>query len=109
MSATEVTSAGFDSVPNNSAATMFAFRCKGVNGAFKTVEVVRDSSDHHFNGLVVFVSTHFTTIHKSSKLKFFFSLFTFLRRTKHLLLFGIFETFFNELFGESLFVSRRNC
>jgi hypothetical protein len=53
-----------NAVTNNFAATMLASGCQGMNGAFKTIIVMRDAVDDYFQVLVVFVSADFTLIHK---------------------------------------------
>jgi hypothetical protein len=55
--------ASFHAVADYFTATVLAFRCQGMNGALKAVEVVRDSIDEDFDGLVVLVSTDFTVFH----------------------------------------------
>jgi hypothetical protein len=52
--------ARFHTVANYSAATVFAFGSKRVNGAFKTVKVTRYAIVNDFQRLVVLISTNFT-------------------------------------------------
>ena len=55
--------ASFDAMADNFASAMFAFGRQGVDGAFETVEVVRDSINDDFDGFVVFISASFTSVH----------------------------------------------
>src|SRR5690349_948671 len=43
---------------------MIAFRRQGMNGAFETIEIVRNTIDHNFESFIVFVSADFAFIHK---------------------------------------------
>jgi hypothetical protein len=64
VSATKITAAGFNAVTDDFAAAVFARRRQGVNGTFKTVEIVRDSVGHDFQWFVVLVSAYFA-LHKN--------------------------------------------
>ncbi len=50
----------FDSVANDAAAAMFAFRRQRVDRAFETIEVMRNPVDEELERFVVFVSADFT-------------------------------------------------
>ena len=62
--------ASFDTVTDNFATAVFAFRGQGVDGAFEAVEIMRCSRDNHLDRFVVFVSADFTTTHSSPGLAF---------------------------------------
>jgi hypothetical protein len=54
--------AGFHSMPNDAAAAMTAFRREGMNGAFETVEVMRDAILNNFERFVIFVAAHLAIV-----------------------------------------------
>ena len=60
----------FDTVTDDLASAMFAFRGQRVDGAFKAIEIMRCSRDKHLDRFVVFVSADFTTTHSFSLLRF---------------------------------------
>jgi hypothetical protein len=68
MRATIEIFAGFDSMADNLATTMFTFWGEAMDGAFKAVEEVRSAVAHYFQRFFVFVSADFTWIHKSENL-----------------------------------------
>jgi hypothetical protein len=63
MGATIKAATGFNAMPNYFATAMIAFRGKGMNGAFETVEVMGDSIGDDFEGLIVIVAANFTGMH----------------------------------------------
>jgi len=63
MRAAEKAAAGFDAVADDFAPAVIATGSQGMNRAFETVKVMRYAIDHNFNGLVILVSTGFTTVH----------------------------------------------
>src|SRR5437867_10694568 len=63
MGAAVKAAAGLDTVADDFAAAMFAFRGQRVNGAFEAIEIVGDARDDHFDWFIVFISTDFTAVH----------------------------------------------
>src|SRR6185436_13248252 len=59
MRATEERTARFDAVADDFAAAMTALRRQRMNGAFKTIEVVRNAVHHNFDRFVIFVAARF--------------------------------------------------
>ncbi|MDB6067426.1 MAG: hypothetical protein JWR26_3634 [Pedosphaera sp.] len=64
MGATEELTACLDPVANDLATAMLTVGCQGMDGAFKTIVIVRNSINHYFEVLIVFVSTNFASVHK---------------------------------------------
>lgn len=85
-----------------------------MNRAFETIEVMRDPVHHHFERLVIIVSTNFTSHNFpfSTQLppisRTTFPPQTFLSRLHLLIVLSICDTLFHQFFGEGLFVRRRN-
>ena len=65
MGATEIVSAGLDSMANNLASAMVAFRSKSVNSAFKAIKIVRYSCHYNFEWFIVIVPANFALCHSS--------------------------------------------
>jgi hypothetical protein len=63
MGATIKVATRFNAMPNYFATAMIAFRGKGMNGAFETVEVMRNSIGDDFEGLIVIVAANFAKVH----------------------------------------------
>ena len=63
MGATIKVATRFNPMPNYFATAMIAFRGKGMNGAFETVEVMRDSVRDDFEGFIVIVAANFASMH----------------------------------------------
>ena len=59
MRAAEERAACFEAVADDSASAVAALGRERVDGAFETVEVVRNAVDENFNRLVVFVAATF--------------------------------------------------
>src|SRR5437588_324887 len=57
------TAARLDTVADDFAAAMFAFRRQCVNSAFETIEIARDTGHHHFDWFVILVAANFASIH----------------------------------------------
>ena len=64
MSATVKASARLDAVAYDFAPAMLAFGRQSIYGALEAVKVVGDSIYNDFDGLVVFISANFTSVHK---------------------------------------------
>ena len=56
MRAAEILPARFKAVADDATAAMSALGGQLMNGAFKTVEVMRDAVDHNFERLVIFIA-----------------------------------------------------
>ena len=56
-----------DSVAEDFATAMVAFRGQRVNGAFKRVEVMGNAVGDNFDRLIVFVSTDLALVHEFSR------------------------------------------
>jgi len=54
---------GLHAVADNLAAAMVAFRSQGMDGTFEAIKVMGDAVYDNFQGLVVFVSADFTSVH----------------------------------------------
>jgi|KBSMisStaDraftv2_1062788.scaffolds.fasta_scaffold54905_3 hypothetical protein len=106
--------ARFDAVADYFAATVFAFGSETVNGAFETIEVARYAIVDYFQRLIVFIPTHFTLHNNFSSLDcvlgfglcsgFLVAPETLAGGPFHQVVFRIFDAFFDELFGEGLFI-----
>ena len=59
VSAAEHRAAGFVAVANDAAATVFATRGEGMDGAFEAIKIMRDAVGYDFQRLVVFVTADF--------------------------------------------------
>ena len=103
--------ARLDTVANNPAATVFAFGSERVNGAFETIKVTRNAIVKDFQRLVVLISTNFALHNNFSFIKcsgFLVAPAPLARGPFHLIVLGVFDAFFDELFGECLFIRRGN-
>jgi hypothetical protein len=93
------------------AATVFALGSERVNRAFEAIKVTRDAIVDYFQRLIVFVSTNFT-LHNFSSFElcsgFLVAPETLARGLCHLVVLGVFDAFFDESFGEGLFIRRRD-
>lgn len=58
---------GFMPVTDDTAATMRTLWGEGMNGAFKTVEVMRNSIHHNFERFIVLISAHFAGLNPGMK------------------------------------------
>jgi hypothetical protein len=65
VGATVKTAAGLNAVPDDFASTMLALRGQRVDGAFKTIIIMRDPGADDLEGLIVFVSTNFAAVHNA--------------------------------------------
>src|SRR5690348_10657497 len=63
MRATEDFAVAFDAMSDDPAAAVVALGGQGVNCAFEAVERVRFARHHHFEALVVVISTNFALCH----------------------------------------------
>ncbi len=63
MGTTVDVAASLDPVADDLAAAMLTFRRQCVDRAFKTVEVTGNPVHYDFQGLVVFVTADFTSVH----------------------------------------------
>ena len=111
VSTTIKIAAGFHTMADYFAPTVLAFGSECVNGAFETIKVARDAIVKDFQRLIVFISTNFT-LHKTFSCLmcsgFLVAPETLARGPLHLIVLGVFDAFFDELFGECLFIGRRN-
>jgi hypothetical protein len=77
--------ARFNAVAYDPATAVRALWRKGMNSAFKRVEVMRGTVENDFHYFVVLVSTNFTSVHNSSLngvgLAYGFKLHRWLKRT----------------------------
>src|ERR1043166_3206467 len=100
--ATKKAAAGLNPVADDLAAAMLAFRRQGVNRAFETIEIMRDSRHHNLQRLVIFISANFASIHITPLVKCGSSLLIFLTIFlklfpccfDHLIVFRLLNTFF---------------
>jgi hypothetical protein len=65
MRATEESSTRFDTVPDNLAPAMIALRREGMDSAFETIEIPRNTVHQNLNRLIVLIPTNFT-LHTAS-------------------------------------------
>lgn len=84
---------------------MFANRRYRVNGALETIEIARDPVYDDFKGLIVVVPADFTfRRHFDSMSGARFAAPAFFGCFGGLIMFGVRDSFFGQLFGERLFI-----